>query len=338
MSANTFLIKMTSKCNLNCLHCYDLKTNEDMSEDVLDKVIEYIKKCILNTNEEQYIINVVGGEISLYNQKMIKKLVSSFDLIRKTKSIKFIYQSNLIYEMSEETIETIKLFDEFGTSFDYSIRFRKEDDKKIWLNNLKLIQNVMENIRVTVTLTKLFIEHYTPTELIDFMLNLGIHNIEMNIMYPTVDGRNVKYLMPKNEDLREWLYKCFLYYHQKQKETKLTMMNLDCLENSFNGIFGWEHGRTCCEDTRTFLPNGKIATCILMQNKVFYDLNTNMELMPIEDLYAQEKQLNPMCYKCKYLNLCKGGCQVNPFDDTGCAIPYKVYDYLELKREMENNE
>ena len=198
MSANTFLIKMTSKCNMNCLHCYDLKTNEDMSEDVLNKVIEYIKKCILNTNEEQYIINVVGGEISLYNQKLIKKLVSSFDLIRKTKSMKFIYQSNLIYKMSEEIIETIKLFDEFGTSFDYSIRFHKDDDKKLWLNNLKSIQNVMENIRVTVTLTKLFIEHYTPTELIDFMLNLGVHNIEMNIMYPTVDGRNVKYLMPKN--------------------------------------------------------------------------------------------------------------------------------------------
>ena len=86
-----------------------IKTNEDMSEDVLNKVIEYIKKCILNTNEEQYIINVVGGEISLYNQKLIKKLVSSFDLIRKTKSIKFIYQSNLIYKMSEEIIETIKL-------------------------------------------------------------------------------------------------------------------------------------------------------------------------------------------------------------------------------------
>lgn len=54
-----------TKCNLNCDYCYQKHDNNEISQEVLDKIIEKI-----NLNNESYNIHLFGGEPLLYLDKI----------------------------------------------------------------------------------------------------------------------------------------------------------------------------------------------------------------------------------------------------------------------------
>lgn len=54
-----------TKCNLNCDYCYQKHDNNEISQEVLDKIIEKI-----NSSNEKYYIDFFGGEPLLYLDKI----------------------------------------------------------------------------------------------------------------------------------------------------------------------------------------------------------------------------------------------------------------------------
>lgn len=62
------IIQLGYKCNLNCAYCYQnkYKNNDEMSKDVMDKIIEKV-----NARDDVYRIHFLGGEPFLYYEKML---------------------------------------------------------------------------------------------------------------------------------------------------------------------------------------------------------------------------------------------------------------------------
>lgn len=335
MATNTFFINLTNKCNLNCKHCYDLKLNREMSKNVLDKSIEYICQKIKDSNENDYTINFVGGEIGLYNQQWISDAI---DYIKNfcQKLLRIIYQTNLCYTLTDTHLEVLKKVDEIGTSYDYQIRFNNYSQKFQWMDNIKLLQSLNKHIRVSFTITKNLIENVSPEILYDMILGMNIYDIEFTRLLPTVSGKDISQLNPLNKDVRKWLYEAFILYEKIRKYKPLNVINFECLRDSFYGNYNWEHGRHCCLDNEVITPNGNVGTCLLEQSKPFYNIITDEYICNKQCIYNAEQELEDECNKCKYLNMCKGDCHLYHCDETGCSTPYEIYDYLKIKQELEN--
>lgn len=329
----TFFIELTNKCNLCCKHCYAYKNDLTMSKQTLNLVNDYIAKQIKATNEHEYVINYVGGEIGLLDQKEILKSILFFKETCKNKQLRFIYQSNLVYTFTDEHLSILNLVDEVGTSYDFEIRFKNIKEKMLWLKNIRYIQKISKALRLTITTTRQMLS-IQPEILLDYIIALNIHTLEINCMLPSLENKTLDNTLPKTNIVRDWLYKLFIIYEKVKKEYDLEIPNFECLRDSFKGIYHWEHSRTCRQDNLTIGPNGNVSTCLLTQNEPIYNLITKQKLNSKENICNKENTLNDQCKKCKYLNKCKGGCHLYCFDEYGCSVPYKIYDYLEVTNEL----
>lgn len=66
-------IEMSSYCNLGCTYCYqnDKGMRKEISDETLDKVIQYIQKVLQQPEIESVYVGFIGGEPLLHKQKII---------------------------------------------------------------------------------------------------------------------------------------------------------------------------------------------------------------------------------------------------------------------------
>lgn len=333
MDTNSFFIVLTNNCNLNCKHCYDLKSKLNMSENVLNLSIDYIINKINNSNENEYLINYVGGEIGLYNQDLILASVNKLKTALKDKNITFAYQSNLVYDLNTKHIDVIKEMDEIGTSYDFKIRFNDFNQYIQWINNIKCIQNLNKKIRITSVLTKQLTEELNPQIFLELMLSLGTDYVELNPCYGSINNGNIvnNVVKPINKTVRDWQFELFKLYLKVKKYSNIKLIDFENLIDAYNGNNYQQYARHCSLDNETISPNGNVSTCITTRNKPMFNLVTKQKYKTKQEIYEEEKILNKACKNCKYLKYCKGACQTSVFDETGCPVPYKIIDYLELR-------
>ena len=336
---STFFINVTNRCNLTCKHCYALKDDIEMTPEVLHIANDYVVEQINTTNEEDYVVNYTGGEVGVYDQNAIIDSVNYIKDCCKHKNIKFIYQSNFVYKITPLHFETMKLMDEIASSYDIgTCRFKSSREKKLWLDNIHYLRKLFSNkdfrlsIVVNTEMTKV-----PPQVLLDLIMSLDVHVLEVNSMQSDImSGTTTAYLhmLPPTNELREWLYQLFREYETVRKHYDLIIPDFECLRNSFEGKNFWVYSRECCLRNRTISADGKLSTCLMTQIAPIYDLVAKKELNSLDAWHQSELTLPNICRECKYLRYCKGGCQFYQFDEYGCATPTKIYDYLELKREM----
>lgn len=328
-------IVLTNKCNLKCQHCFNVKDSLEMSKETLDLANNHICKYIKKNSGKEFHIQYMGGEVGLYNQNLIS---DSIDYIKENivdENIKFTIQSNLVYKLTDAHKNLINKLDSVNTSYDYDIRFDNGNKKVIFFNNLKYIQSLNKQIQVTFTLTNIFIKHMTPTLFWDFIIASDIHEISFNCFIPT--NEISKILLPKCEDVREWYYKTFLLYEEIRNYYNVRIEEFENTRDSFHGKQEFIHARSCTLDIIGILPNGNIITCPLRTDMPIYNLITKENKYSLEEVNKTEQSLNENCKQCKYFKYCNGFCHLYPFDETGCTMPYKIYDYLETLKSIEND-
>ena len=111
-------------------------------------------------------------------------------------------------------------------------------------------------------------------------------------------------------------------------------LRINEIENTIDSYYGnkeFIHSRFCSLDNLTIQPNGDITTCIINSDKVVDNLLNGKHNYTLEDVFNMEQVLHENCINCKYLRYCNGGCHNHPIDETGCVIPYKIYEYLKAK-------
>lgn len=80
----------TKSCNLNCKYCYEHENKDtgNMSIEIENKTLEYIKNMILESNDDIHNIQFHGGE-PLLNFKLIKKFVEEIEKVKGDSIVKY---------------------------------------------------------------------------------------------------------------------------------------------------------------------------------------------------------------------------------------------------------
>ena len=173
-------IVLTYKCNLNCQHCYNTKTNESMPIDLLHKANEFICRHINSHTIEVFEVQYIGGEIGIYDQELIKSSIEYIKENTKGKTVTFLYQTNLAYDLTNSHKEVLNVVDTIGTSYDYTVRLNDIEKRVLWFMNLKYLNSIGKNIELVITKTRPLIKNITPTMLLDFLIGMDIHRVVLN--------------------------------------------------------------------------------------------------------------------------------------------------------------
>lgn len=320
----TIYIKLTNACNLKCKHCYNeiLHNHSNMSKNILEKVIIYLKS--LNTNNEEIDIHLHGGEPFMYDISNIQYL------LYKTKNLNFKWTitTNLIYEITKEHLDIFKQMLPFDnnpfilTSWDYKIRF-KDDQQELWENNVRLLKENNINVQPIICLTNILIKEKEPEEIFKYFTDKDIYNF--NFERITNTGRALdNNLRPYNIDLQNWLLKAYKLY---EKNNKLKIPLFEGIKQSINGIFLGCRNRSCMNDVITINPDGTIAGCPNTCDKKYGNLD-KIDTKIKENLINLEKQRSINCLTCKFFKYCNGDCFQLIFDETGCPGMKSIYSYI----------
>lgn len=315
----TIYVKTTNKCNLKCKHCYNAECSEvglenaTMSNEVFNGIMAH---HILNTDTPANII-LHGGEPMLWlkeNHDNYRSVMLTLGYILENRvKHEMSITTNLVYLLDLDTLNLFKKMSEqrmlpaITTSWDYDIRFDKNKET-LWKTNVEFLVRNGVPVRVTVTVTQKLLE-LEPQVIFDMCKELGVWCVNFERL--TVNGRAKEntYLIPKNRDVDNWLYKAYKYV----KEHGYFVVPLfECLEASKAGILTGCRARQCTQNVITYNPDASIASCPNISNIL-------IDTEEFKDTCCKEKVRNNECYTCEYFKVCNGDCFQLAWDDTGCA-------------------
>lgn len=151
-------IVFTRNCNLRCTYCYESKTNNSISYEVLDKTIEFIKE-----HKKINIINLFGGEAFLELDK-IEYFTDKLIDLKKIQNRNFLLYTNTNGTICNEKFLKVlkKLSDNFKFHYVISIDGNKKfhDSKRKTVDNKPTYDLIFKNIK--------FIQNNSKNTIIDF--------------------------------------------------------------------------------------------------------------------------------------------------------------------------
>ncbi len=331
--------ELTSKCNLRCLHCYQVSYLYKYKEIPLNRIKAVIKEMVKLGTEK---VSISGGE-PLMREDLLEILT---ELENNNIRISAIFTNGTL--ISNEILDKLKLLKSnvnLNISLDgikpssMILRGLKESKpQKIFLNmlikNIKLALMRGFSIRINTILNKHNID--SIEEMYDF-LNKEMVGIFWSIGFPRSLGSCV---YNKDELLIEWeeifktsesLIKKHLQYLQRNKaniELKVQYLfhkkffnNLNYYNsNSFICNYDDKHSMCCIK------PNGDVLPCPVLLN--FKIGNIFQEELGVIWKSKRMRQIKDMrikdltsCKKCKHSSLCGGGCRASAY--VNCKSLYR---------------
>jgi len=310
----------SNSCQLHCKGCYMNSICGATQQVDLD----YVRQIINNNLSEDIECVFHGGE-PFFNRD--DKIIQSYiDLVKEYPQIKWSATTNLVYKITPKLLELFELFyDKFlKTSWDVGdYRFKNEEQRSIWEDNIKFLLSKKFNVEVIVTVNKMTIDLESKT-IIDYMKNIGVNIV--NFERITENGRakdaNVR---PTNRQTDEWLFKAFLY---NKTSSSLFIPIFDEIESMFNGAepIGCRK-RECMKNVKTINSNNTLATCPNISEILIGDKDNYYEKQH-KELIIKENNRRSECLVCKFYSICKGECCQLKFDETGCPGLLKIMNHL----------
>lgn len=309
----TLYVKPWNGCNLRCDFCYNaqMENSTKMTDVVLERTLNYIRE--LSALNPSLLVHLHGGEPMLYREDRLLnfcKTVRSFgcDLTCTT---------NLTYTLTERKKEILSLMTPrfgkpfFQTSYDTNTtRFKTDDDRRLFLENLRSLQEDGFNIQTTLCVTTELIEGFEGME--SLFSTLGNF---VNFERLTLNGNLLKHqsLIPSFEEVDEfflWVWKDYVECKQTNPDCHVAL--LDDLVFSVLNPYHWVgcRNRTCSNDVLTIEPDGSIGTC----PNVSYKTVGQLAEIPVRfvdrqhELIWEEQQHKFDCLSCDVFNVCHGDC------------------------------
>ena len=320
-------IKLTNGCNLQCKHCFNeiMGNHNSMSFETLDKIIYWLK-CFRNEHSEDILnMSLHGGEPMLYNLDKISYLLD----LTNNLNLKWCVTTNLIYDLTDKHLDIfnkMKPFDDnpmIMTSYDYGdLRFNNENNRQLWLKNVKKLLNNNINVQPIICLSKYLIENIEPEQIFNFLKSLNIKRF--NFERITNTGRAMQNnIKPLNKDVDMWLLKAYKLYQKNDLICPL----FQGVEQSLKRVFIGCRARECMKNVITINPDGSISSCPNMANDIYGNLDY-IDNNKKQCLINFEKNINQKCLFCKYYHQCNGDCCQLTWDDSGCPGLFNLYEYL----------
>lgn len=307
-----FLVfEITTRCNNNCLFCYNVwieNKNYPIGELSTDKIVELFDKIFSEIKPSG--IAITGGEPLLH-----RNIVEIIQYLKK--------HIDNIFFITNGTMLTGKIIDNLIDKgvilFDIPlISLKKETYYKLCgesnLDKVKasLINIKKRNIRLNISIIITKENMKEIDDLIDFAFSFSADSIALNRFVPrNIKHRKNKILWIEDEDMENALLKA----DEKCKEFKIpiyvTIPVEDCIieHSKFSSLkFG-----TCLCGTKKWAidPFGNLRTCeqnplILgnLFNSSFFELTSNYKVEAFKNSFLKEK-----CIDCDKFANCGGGCR-----------------------------
>lgn len=341
-NVNVYL-KTTETCNLNCSHCFTSGSQGAKIFFKPKKVLGFfseLKKQCPWVKTVRFLFH--GGEPML---APVEDLEIFYDGAKEIfqENTEFGIQTNLVYPLTEKKREFFKkafLDTNFGTSWDYDIRFGsnnpslRERNERLWENNVRSLVSDGHNMTMIVCITRRLVEEKNPREIIEYAASLGFNYILFERV--TMDG-NAKLndtLFPSNKEQDEWLYQMFVETVEYKLYEKIGNMLMSEIATAVvNRLHTANRCRVCEQSLITVNADGTLAGCPNTAPKDFWghidwSVKENLESKKRLNTIACETQRNLICYSCPAFSVCNGDCHQLAWEGDTCAAPKKIWSEM----------
>ncbi|WP_262497688.1 radical SAM protein [Olleya sp. Bg11-27] len=278
MKIDNIVVKIASRCNINCKYCYMynhedlsyLKQPKFISEEVTTQFIDRLIENSRANDINQYSICLHGGEPMLMGKKRIKQFISHFDRLKEEEiAVQFSMQTNGIL-IDDEWCD---LFKELNISVGISLDGPKEvnDIYRVDHNEKGTFDRVIDGINImrknklpTGTLSVMNL-HADPTEMYNHFINMKISFVDILFMDLTYDNFD-RFVTPNiKHSMSDWYMQLFdLWFHNKEH----TYFKFRLFDDFIGNILG---GNTSADFVGT-------------ADKSILVLETNGDLEPVDSL------------------------------------------------------
>ena len=321
-------VKTTEACNLQCDHCYvgDRRNNDTQFDEI--KTVEWINKYIevYRHPPEDVAIIFHGGEPFLVNLDKIHYIIDHV-----MPGVKFNTTTNLMYHLTDDHLNLMKniFVDDHGipwmhTSWDYKIRFKTDDQLKLWENNVKTLLEYGISPHVDMMITNQFVSELNPNDISSYFHNLGVTRINFTrVRTLTIENKNLA-ADPIMQD--EWLCKFYDYC-----KDGFEIPFFDDIARAYHGILRDQRNRDCMKNVITINPDGTIAGCLLTSvlGLTYTSINESPDHMYQNKKYSCSRTAEAIgkmkCYECDIFKYCNGDCYQLSWVNGRCATPKKLY-------------
>jgi radical SAM protein with 4Fe4S-binding SPASM domain len=295
----------TSKCNLNCVHCYNSSSIHKNDELSIDDAIVVLHKLKDYGVED---INYGGGENTMLPQ---------FWAIAK-------YGKELGFHQSLTTNGTLidedmadacaELFDDVGVSIDFHVE-QKNDEFRVSreggtfnkaIQAVKLLVARGVNTEVVMCLTRLNCNQKTLQGMIELCKDLKVNSLRINIFRPVGRGMLDKHLTMTAREL-EATYK---FFFDKMSSSGAFITTPDPLFSLLGGKYITDKGCPCGKTSMRIQSNGEVTPCVFIPLSAGNILQKSMTEIYNSELFKkfQNQQPKGKCSICPRWNICRGGC------------------------------
>lgn len=292
-------IEITTRCNLNCKHCYNRNyTQIDMPLKKIQQFYNFAKEYKV----KNFIIS--GGEAIMHPE--FDKLMT---FIRKNPhAFRLVLQTNGT-QITSEKYEILRNFNLIHISYD-----PVESVRLLGSKNLKLAVDLKKNgIKSYLFCTIHKKNFHLINDIVADANKAGI-DIGFNVCVPTEN--NEKNLLSKDEfsKVEEKLFDYFKKGKILRFTSPLTAVFNPLFRGSFTKIKG---GCTAGIGSCIIAPNGDVLPCPFFRIKAGNAFEESLKKIwfesPIFSKLRNRKELKEPCHSCEYLSYC-GGCRHRAYE------------------------
>ena len=342
---NEFIIKIASRCNLNCTYCYEYNLGDmswkKMSKIISDKTIDLIVDKVIAHCQKYDLDNVVislhGGEPFLVGEDKFEKILKKFHKLENYNIEPSISTQTNATLVSDRFIEVIKKYNvQVSVSIDGN---ESHNSSRVFHNNKSSFQPVLNGItKLKNELGNLFggvlavIDiRNNPIEVYDFFKQLEIKSLDLilpDFSWSNLPIRPTKLNWATESELNdknfiETVYgRWYAQVWNRWIEDKLNPPQIRFFENIIHNIVQG-HGifEVMSNDPITLVTintNGGFEAVDTLKSlgNGYQDLNLDIENNTLEEVMSHKKyqlrqhtenQYSSKCLKCEYLKACWGG-------------------------------
>ncbi|WP_413998098.1 radical SAM protein [Flavobacterium sp. W1B] len=363
MRTTNLVVKVASRCNLNCTYCYMYNMGDDsyklqpkfMSKDIVEAMLLKIKNHCLRNKLERFLIIFHGGEPLLIGKDFYLDFIESVKkIIPKHIEIDYSMQSNGVL-LDNEWCKLLKRLNiQIGISLDGTPS--SNNLNRVYHNGKgsydEIINgfNIMKSIYGKTYSNSLCVidTNEVPFDVYTHFKNLDVHSVSFlfqDFNYLTATKESV----PK---IGDWLIELFNSWYEDKSDSKPIIKPFDELiglilgKNKGSEIFG-----KGINDTLVIETDGSIETVDTLRicgngfTKTNYNV-LNDELSSIFEgdqlaklYYNAHNELSSVCEKCPIESICGGGylghrySQENKFDNPSiyCNEIVKIICHIQNK-------
>lgn len=346
---------MTTKCNLNCVYCYTPKY-KDIKKEHQSIDVKFAKKGIddfFRDNASRYIRFYGIGEPTLEFDKM--KEIRDYAYSKAGDTLFVELQTNgcfseKVRDWIAENVNVLWVSCDGMPEIQDRLRpfVNGRGTSDIVAENISyLCQNSSVQVGIRATLTADMIKR--QTELIDYMMSLGVRYINVLPAFAPEEGSNSKIFSWEPLDFAENFYKAHLY-----AKSKGIWYNTMCIVNFDEPT---RHACRSCTPCPHITTDGYVSCCDFTQlgyeyissplsQLIYgkYDEEADLIIYDEEAVHrirsrCAENLSKSTCKDCKYVYNCAGGCMGQVVNETGdimgkCEDNCKIVQYLGERMEM----